>query len=137
MSNFYLGSDWQSDIAKLISVSTGTAVMSDSKIQLVNKKYEEAKNYGNTGTTIDAYVSKNAKVSLPVAKEFRIQIAAIKTAELEKQEAMRQLELKKLKAKGKAILKWYHYALIGGGMLTLIALSPTLTTLSRALPSKR
>jgi len=126
----FLGS-WQDDISTLIYVDTGTSKLNKSKIDLLNKKYEEAQGYGYTGNTIDPYVARECKVSELVAKSFRLNIEKIKAAEIAKEMAKIELAVKKAEDKTKTILKWYHYALIGGGMLTLIALSPTIFNVSR------
>jgi hypothetical protein len=128
---------WQDDVANLISLDTMTKKLPGGKIELMGKKYDEAKGYGYTGNTIDPYVAKNAGVSAAVAKSFRLNIEPIRAGELEKKRAKIALDIEKEKKKGKSVLKWYHYALIGGGMLTLIALSPTLSSISRAIPSAK
>jgi hypothetical protein len=130
---------WQSDLANIIAVDTGTKKLNDTKINLLNKRYEEAMGYGLTGSLIDTYISKNSgtlnlgyidKVSEAVAKAFRLNI-----------EKAQALEIGKLrgKAEEKARKKWpwYYYAIVGGGMLTLIALSPTLNTFAKMVPTKR
>lgn len=141
MSSYQFGEEmlggWQDNIANLISLDTMTKKLSSGKIELMGKKYDEARGYKYTGNSIDPYVAKNASVSLAVAKSFRLNIEPIRAGEIEKKKAKIALDIEEEKKKGKKALKWYHYALIGGGMLTLIALSPTLSTISKAIPVKR
>lgn len=132
---------WQSDIATLIAIDTGTKKLTDSKINLLNKRYEEAIGYKLTGTLIDDYIQKNSgdtimgikgldKVSNAVAKSFRLNIEASKKLEIQK---LRDKAIENARKK----LPWYYYVIIAGGMLTLISLSPTIYTLSKSFSLKK
>lgn len=130
---------WQNDIASLIAIDTGTKKLNNAKIDLLNKRYEEAKGYGLTGTTIDDYISKNSgtavmaytdKVSPAVARSFRMNI--------EEYQSLEEQRLR-LKAKKKTEEKWpwYNYAIAGGVIIAVVALSPTLNTFARLIPTKK
>jgi len=121
---------WQSDIADLIALDTGTKKLSDGKVNDLNKKYEEALYYGLQKNSIDDYIIKALKVTKPVAESFRMRIEKIKGDELKARE-------RKIANKDKPKLSWKYYAIAGGVMLTVIALSPTLMNLSKLVSMKK
>lgn len=127
---------WQDDLAKIIVVDTGVKGIGKDAVERMNKRYEEAIGYNLTGSYIDDYVSKNAssllsKISVSVAKSFRLNIEKIKA-----DEDMRLKKIAEDRAKRK-MPNWYYGIIAAGVIVTLVALSPSLNRVTGALLPKR
>lgn len=145
MSNFYtmdggemLGG-WETSLAQIIAVDTGTKKVDDAKIKLLNKRYEEGKGYGLTGNSLYEYIAKHSgtpimlnqdKVSTSVAKAFCLNIEREQKAE---QKRIRD----KLAEANRPKWPWYKYVVLGGGLVALVALSPTLNKIAGIIPSRK